>query len=50
MSSDTDNLKRADKDDITFAGNVWKTSFGEFDKYMFRYMKMRNGQTIGEGL
>ncbi len=50
MSGDTDQLKRMEKEDITFTGNAGKTPFGEFDKFMFRYMRMRYGQTIGERL
>ena len=50
MSGDTDQHKRMEKEDITFTGMGGKTPFGEFDKFMFRYMRMRYGQAIGEGL
>ena len=50
MSSETDQLKRMEKDDIIFTGYSGKVSFNQFDKYMFRYMRMRYGQTIGEAL
>ncbi len=39
-----------EKDDIVFTGYSGKVSFSEFDKYMYRYMGMRYGQTIGESL
>jgi hypothetical protein len=50
MSSEADQIKRMEKDDIVFTGYSGKVSFNEFDKYMFRYMRMRYGQTIGEKL
>ena len=48
MSSEADQIKRMEKDDIVFTGYSGKVSFNQFDKYMFRYMRMRYGQTIGE--
>ncbi len=50
MSGDTDQHKRMEKEDITFTGMGGKTPFREIDKFMFRYMRMRYGQIIGEGL
>ena len=50
MSSEADQIKRMEKEDIVFTGYSGKVSFNQFDKYMFRYMRMRYGQTIGESL
>ncbi len=50
MTTDIDHVKTFEKDVITFSGYGGKVSFAQFDKYMARYMRMRYGRLIGEGL
>jgi hypothetical protein len=50
MTTDIDHVKKFEKDVITFSGYGGKVSFAQFDKYMARYMRMRYGGLIGEGL
>ncbi len=50
MTTDNDQVKTFEKDVITFSGYGGKVSFAQFDKYMARYMRMRYGRLIGEGL
>ncbi len=50
MASDNDQLKTFEKDVIAFSGYDEKVSFTEIDEYMARYMRMRFGRQIGEGL
>ena len=50
MASDSDQIKTFERDIITFMGYTGKVSFAEFDKYMSRYMRMKFGRKIGEGL
>ncbi len=50
MATDNDKLKTFEKDVITFSGYSGKVSFAQFDKYMARYMRMRFGRKISEGL
>ena len=50
MATDNDKLKTFEKDVITFSGYSRKVSFAQFNKYMARYMRMRFGRKISEGL
>ena len=50
MSTDTDQIKAMEKEAITFTGYGGKVSFVQFDKHMARYMRMKYGRNIGEGL
>ncbi len=50
MSTDTDQIKSMEKEVITFTGYGGKVSFVQFDKHMARYMRMKYGRNIGEGL
>ena len=49
MSTD-DGVKNMEKETITFTGYGGKVSFVQFDKHMARYMRMKYGRSIGEGL
>jgi len=50
MSADNDQIKSMEKEVITFIGYGGKVSFVQFDKHMARYMRMKYGRKIGEGL
>jgi hypothetical protein len=50
MAADDDQVKTMEKESITFTGYGGKVSFVQFDKYMARYMRMKYGRNIGEGL
>ena len=49
MSTD-EGLKTMENETLTFTGYGGKVSFVQFDKHIARYMRMKYGRSIGEGL
>ena len=45
-----EQIKAMEKESITFTGYGGKVTFVEFDKHIARYMRMKYGRKIGEGL
>ena len=45
-----EQIKAMEKELITFNGYGGKVNFVEFDKHIARYMRMKYGRKIGEGL
>jgi hypothetical protein len=50
MSADNEQIKSMAKEAMTFTGYGGKVSFVQFDKHIARYMRMKYGRKIGEGL
>ena len=50
MSADNEQLKAMEKEAITFTGYGGQVTFVQFDKHIARYMRMKYGRKIGEGL
>ena len=50
MSADNEQIKAMKKEAITFTGYGGKVTFVQFDKHIARYMRMKYGRKIGEGL
>ncbi len=50
MATDDTSIKAMEKESIVFTGYGGKVSFVQFDKHMARYMRMKYGRNIGEGL
>ena len=50
MTTDDNQIKAMEKESIIFTGYGGKVSLVQFDKHMERYMRMKYGRNIGEGL
>jgi hypothetical protein len=50
MSADNEQVKAMEKEAITFIGYGGKVSIVQFDMHIARYMRMKYGRKIGEGL
>ena len=50
MANRTQDLKRVETEELIFSGHGGQVTFDQFDKYIGRYMRLRYGQTIGNGL
>ena len=50
MSSNTDEIKKKEKEYMVFRGFAGKTTWHMFEKQMARYMRQKYGTRIGDGL
>ena len=50
MPEDMDQVKKMEHEDMLFTGYGGKVTFDMFDKHIGRYMRLRYGRRIGEGL
>ncbi len=50
MANGTQDIKRVETEELIFSGHGGQVTFDQFDKYIGRYMRLRYGQTIGNGL
>ena len=50
MANGTQDLKRVETEELIFSGHGGQVTFDQFDKYIGRYMRLRYGQIIGNGL
>ena len=50
MADGTSDIKKIESEDMVFSGHDDKVTFDQFDKFMGRYMRLRYGQVIGNGL